>query len=71
MEKRKVKRVPSWHQWEGEDIRNGRRRASGVEYYALMNKRGKMRPAESPSAGEDETAQRKGSIWLSPGAAHC
>jgi hypothetical protein len=36
-----------------EDIRKGCRRVTMVEYYALMNENGKMRPAETiPGMGE-------------------
>jgi hypothetical protein len=46
---RKVNQVPSggWHQWEGEDIKKGCGRVKMVEYYALVNENGKMRPAEA------------------------
>jgi hypothetical protein len=39
--------VWGWYQWEGEDIRKGCRRVNLVEYYALMNENGKMRPVET------------------------
>jgi hypothetical protein len=41
--------VWGWHEWEGEDTRKGCGRVNVVEYYALMNENGKMRPAETVS----------------------
>jgi hypothetical protein len=48
-EDRKVKQILSggWHHWEGEDIRKGCKRVNMVEYYALMNENGNMRPVET------------------------
>jgi hypothetical protein len=47
--KQKIEQVQSrgWYHWEGEDIRTGHRRVNMVEYYALMNENGKVRPAET------------------------
>jgi hypothetical protein len=49
MENRKVKqsRLRVGTSGRGEDIRKGCRRVNMVEYYALMNENGKMRPAEA------------------------